>query len=168
LAQAIELVENKVLSEVDGRDYIRCLAIEEGNLWETHTVSIEKGGNYSPLKHLSANFNTSSFVGLVKDKVRDPQPCSSLLTFLLMKVHCLLLWLTMLTLVKWMYSGVGKKDAVVEPVVESIKKRERFIDAANGKAIRRGPVGTKDAKKFTQVILDYFWTPTGWTDAHLR
>ena len=58
----------------------------------------------------------------------------------------------MLTLVKWMYSGVGK---------ERESSMQRMVRQSGGDRS-----GAKDANKFTQVILDSFWIPAGWTDAH--
>ena len=69
--QVIELVERKILTEIDGRDQARCLAMEEENVWEAHTVSNGDGAMYCGLKHLYADFNKRSFIGLVKDKVRE-------------------------------------------------------------------------------------------------
>ena len=68
----------------------------------------------------------------------------------------------------WSGHGSFADASLYEINPNQLQKRERVIDAANGKPISRGPVGTKDANKFTQIILDCFWTPAGWTDAHWR
>lgn len=58
--QAVELVRRNILTEMDGRDLARCLAIEASNETHAYTVSMEHGAIYGP-RHLTANFNRHSF-----------------------------------------------------------------------------------------------------------
>ena len=58
--QAVELVRRNVLTEMDGRDLARCLALEASNETFAYTVSMEHGSVYVP-RHLTANFNRHSF-----------------------------------------------------------------------------------------------------------
>ena len=41
--QTVELVRRNVLTQMDGRDLARCLAVEASNLTHTYTVSMEHG-----------------------------------------------------------------------------------------------------------------------------
>jgi len=65
--QAIELVRRNVLTEMDGRDLARCLALEAPNDTHAYTVSMESGAVYSG-RHLNANFNRKSFLQELKHK----------------------------------------------------------------------------------------------------
>jgi len=60
--QAVELVRRSVLTEMDGRDLARCLALEHDNQTAAYCVSMEKGAIYDPRRHLTANFNRTNFV----------------------------------------------------------------------------------------------------------
>jgi len=57
--QAVELVRRNVLTEMDGRDLARCLAMEASNQTHAYTISMEHGAVYGP-RHLTANFNRHS------------------------------------------------------------------------------------------------------------
>lgn len=59
--QAVELVRRNALTEMDGRDLARCLALEASNQNHAYTVSMERGAIYGP-RHLSANFCRGAFV----------------------------------------------------------------------------------------------------------
>jgi len=63
--QAIELVRRNVLTQMDGRDLARCLALEAQNDTLAYTVSLETGALYSP-RHLRANFNRKNCVREMK------------------------------------------------------------------------------------------------------
>jgi hypothetical protein len=60
--QAVELVQRRVLTEMDGRDYARLLVMEEMHHCKAYTVSQEKGAVYRPKQHLEANFNKRTLV----------------------------------------------------------------------------------------------------------
>jgi len=60
--QVVECVRRRILTEMDGRDLARCIAMEEKHGIEAFTVSQEHGSVYVHDKHLSANFNRSGFV----------------------------------------------------------------------------------------------------------
>jgi hypothetical protein len=59
--QAVELVRRGILTEMDARDYARCVATEQldDNNIEAYTVSREVGGVYRNDRHAYANFNNS-------------------------------------------------------------------------------------------------------------
>ena len=61
VAQAVECVRRNILTEMDGRDYARCVVMEQKYRVEAYTVSQELGSMYDDKKHLHANFNRSSF-----------------------------------------------------------------------------------------------------------
>jgi hypothetical protein len=63
---AIQYVEQKFLTQMDGRDLARCLATEEHCHVDVYCVSQEKGAFYRKDRHLDANFNRASFVKLIK------------------------------------------------------------------------------------------------------
>ncbi len=63
--QAIELVRRGILTEMDGRDLARVLALEANNDMLAYTVSMEKGAIYGK-RHLEANFNRPNFIKLVR------------------------------------------------------------------------------------------------------
>jgi len=58
--QAVELVRRNILTEMDGRDLARCLALEESNKYLAYTVSLCSSATYSR-RHLSLNFNRANF-----------------------------------------------------------------------------------------------------------
>jgi len=58
--QAVELVRRNILTEMDGRDLARCLALEESNKYLAYTVSLCSSAKYSR-RHLSLNFNRANF-----------------------------------------------------------------------------------------------------------
>ena len=64
--QVIECVRRRILTEMDGRDLARCIAMEKKHSIEAFTVSQEHGSVYVEEKHLSANFNRSGFVDSIK------------------------------------------------------------------------------------------------------
>ena len=104
VADVIECVQSGQLTQMDGRDLIRCIATELHSNVDVYTVSQEQGANsntfgYRSTRHLDANFNrTRTFLKLLKNK---------------------------------------------------------FV--ANGK-------GTEGS--FDQIVLDYYWIPSGWADYH--
>ena len=58
--QAVECVQRKILTEMDGRDLARCVATEQaGGSHEVYTVSKELGGIYREDRHVYASFNNS-------------------------------------------------------------------------------------------------------------
>ena len=61
---------------------------------------------------------------------------------------------------QWLYSGAGKTDASVEATSAVVKKRQKTNE--------RSVNVFKDAKKFSQIILDYFWIPDSWAGNHWR
>ena len=63
--QAVELVRRNILTEMDGRDLARCLAVEAANDTHCYTVSMESGAKYSG-RHLRANFNRKGFAQEMK------------------------------------------------------------------------------------------------------
>jgi len=63
--QAVELVRRKALTEMDGRDLARVLALESSNDTHCYTVSLEQGAVYEP-RHMSANFNRKTFCSELK------------------------------------------------------------------------------------------------------
>ena len=65
--QAIELVRRNVMTQMDGRDLARCLALESSNDTLAYTVSLESGATYSS-RHFNANFNRPNFVESLKRK----------------------------------------------------------------------------------------------------
>ena len=58
--QAVELVRRSALTQMDGRDLARVLALESSNDTHCYTVSLERGAVYAP-RHTSANFNRPTF-----------------------------------------------------------------------------------------------------------
>ena len=65
--QAIELVRRNVMTQMDGRDLARCLALESSNDTLAYTVSLESGATYS-YRHINANFNRPNFIESLKRK----------------------------------------------------------------------------------------------------
>eukprot|EP00562_Extubocellulus_spinifer_P027837 CAMPEP_0178643044 /NCGR_PEP_ID=MMETSP0698-20121128/17506_1 /TAXON_ID=265572 /ORGANISM="Extubocellulus spinifer, Strain CCMP396" /LENGTH=1014 /DNA_ID=CAMNT_0020283857 /DNA_START=22 /DNA_END=3066 /DNA_ORIENTATION=- len=63
--QTVELVRRNILTEMDGRDLVRCLALEAANDTHAYCVSLENGARYGP-RHLHANFNRVKFIGQLK------------------------------------------------------------------------------------------------------
>ena len=63
--QAVELVRRNILTEMDGRDLARCLALEASNEYLAYTVSLCSSAQYSR-RHLSLNFNRSNFSSQLK------------------------------------------------------------------------------------------------------
>jgi hypothetical protein len=64
--QTVECVQRSILTEMDGRDLARCLAMEKKHGVEAYTVSQELGAVYDTSKHLHANFNRASFCKSLK------------------------------------------------------------------------------------------------------
>jgi len=58
----IQLVAEKVLTQMDARDLVRCQATEEHCGVDVFCVSQEQGAMYRPDRHLEANFNGRHFV----------------------------------------------------------------------------------------------------------
>lgn len=67
--QAVELVRRGILTEMDGRDLARVLALEANNDMLAYTVSMEKGAIYGK-RHLEANFNRTNFIKLMQKEWR--------------------------------------------------------------------------------------------------
>jgi hypothetical protein len=65
--QAVECVRRNILTEMDGRDLARCLAMEQKLKVEAYTVSQELGSVYLKSKHLHGNFNRASFVKAIRN-----------------------------------------------------------------------------------------------------
>lgn len=65
--QVVECVRRHILTEMDGRDLARCVAMEKKHRVEAYTVSQERGAAYDKFKHLSANFNRPSFSRSIKN-----------------------------------------------------------------------------------------------------
>lgn len=65
--QAVELVRRNILTQMDGRDLARVLALEANNDMLAYTVSMEKGAEYMK-RHLDANFNKTNFANTMKVK----------------------------------------------------------------------------------------------------
>ena len=63
--QAIELVRRNALTQMDGRDLARILALESNNDTHCYTVSLEQGATYTQ-RHMTANFNRPSFCQDIK------------------------------------------------------------------------------------------------------
>jgi len=63
------LVQSRVLTEMDGRDLLRCQATEEVCGVDIFCVSLEQGAVYRRDRHLDANFNGRHFVKQLKDHV---------------------------------------------------------------------------------------------------
>jgi len=59
--QVVECVRRSILTEMDGRDLARCIAMENKHRVEAYTVSQELGAEYNASRHLHANFNRASF-----------------------------------------------------------------------------------------------------------
>jgi hypothetical protein len=64
--RVVECVLRNVLTEMDGRDLARCLAMEQYHRVDAYTVSQEQGAVYDDTKHVHANFNRASFCKLLK------------------------------------------------------------------------------------------------------
>jgi len=64
--QVVECVRRNILTEMDGRDLARCVAMERKHRVEAYTVSQELGAVYDASRHLHANFNRSSFSKSIK------------------------------------------------------------------------------------------------------
>ena len=60
--QAVECVRRGILTEMDARDYARCIATEQICDSNVYTVSMEIGGQYKQDRHLHGNFNSRNFV----------------------------------------------------------------------------------------------------------
>jgi len=58
----VELVRRRILTEMDGRDYARILAMQEQHGVQAYTVSQEQGSLYWNERHLEANFCRHNFV----------------------------------------------------------------------------------------------------------
>lgn len=69
--QVVECVRRKVLTQMDGRDLARCIAMEKKHRVEAYTASQELGSVYDASKHLHANFNRSSFAKSLKKAFGD-------------------------------------------------------------------------------------------------
>ena len=65
--QAIELVRRKALTQMDGRDLARVLAVESSNDTHCYTVSLERAAVYYH-RHMNANFNRKSFCSEIKER----------------------------------------------------------------------------------------------------
>ena len=61
--QAVELVRRNALTEMDGRDLARCLALEASNQNHAYTVSMERGAIYGP-RHLRSTYLLCVFASL--------------------------------------------------------------------------------------------------------
>mmetsp|Transcript_15588 Transcript_15588/g.23942 ORF Transcript_15588/g.23942 Transcript_15588/m.23942 type:complete len:680 (+) Transcript_15588:91-2130(+) len=61
VSQVVECVRRNILTEMDGRDLARCMAMERKHRVEAYTVSQEMGSAYNTSRHLHANFNRASF-----------------------------------------------------------------------------------------------------------
>ena len=61
------LVEGRVLTEMDGRDLLRCQATEQVCGVDVYCVSLEQGAVYRSDRHLDANFNGRRFVQQLRD-----------------------------------------------------------------------------------------------------
>lgn len=68
-AQIANLVESRVLTEMDGRDLLRCRAMEEVCGVDVFCVSLERGAVYRSERHLDANFNGRQFIQQLKKKL---------------------------------------------------------------------------------------------------
>ena len=64
--QVVECVRRRILTEMDGRDLARCIAMEKKHFIEAYTVSQEHGSVYVQERHLNANFNRAGFVDALK------------------------------------------------------------------------------------------------------
>jgi hypothetical protein len=65
--QAVECVRRNILTEMDGRDLARCLAMEQKLKVAAYTVSQELGSVYLKSNHLHGNFNRASFVKALRN-----------------------------------------------------------------------------------------------------
>jgi hypothetical protein len=61
-AMVQDCVQRNILTQMDGRDLIRCLITERCCNVDVYTVSQECGAVYNKQRHLHANFNRSNFV----------------------------------------------------------------------------------------------------------
>ena len=57
----IECIQRNILTEMDGRDLARCIAMEKKHNLEAYTVSQEKASVYHSKRHLHANFSRHGF-----------------------------------------------------------------------------------------------------------
>jgi hypothetical protein len=67
----VECVLRNILTEMDGRDLARCLAMEQCHKVDAYTVSQEQGAVYDDTKHVHANFNRASFCKLLRKTFGD-------------------------------------------------------------------------------------------------
>ena len=65
--QAVELVRRNILTQMDGRDLARILALESSNDTHVYTASLEQGAIYNQ-RHMTSNFNRTTFCSDVKTK----------------------------------------------------------------------------------------------------
>jgi hypothetical protein len=61
-AMVQDCVQHNILTQMDGRDLIRCLMTQHVCAVDVYTVSQESGAVYHPRRHVSANFNRGNFV----------------------------------------------------------------------------------------------------------
>lgn len=71
--RTIQLVDEKVLTQMDARDLARCQATEEHCGFDVFCVSQEQGAMYRPDRHLEANFNGRHFVKHLQQHFKDCQ-----------------------------------------------------------------------------------------------
>lgn len=64
--RVVECVLRNVLTEMDGRDLARCIAMEQRHRVNAYTCSQEQGAVYDSSKHIHANFNRASFCKSLK------------------------------------------------------------------------------------------------------
>ena len=73
LDSIIQLVVDKVLNQMDGRDLVRCQATEDLCRVDVYCVSQEQGALYRPDRHMDANFNGRNFVKHLKIRFKGCQ-----------------------------------------------------------------------------------------------
>ena len=66
--QAVECVRRGIMTEMDARDYARCVATEQATGSDVYTVSMEMGGRYRDDRHMHGNFNSRNFVKSLRKK----------------------------------------------------------------------------------------------------
>jgi hypothetical protein len=71
LERIVSLVETRVLTEMDGRDLLRCQATEKVCDVDVFCVSLERGAVYRNGRHLDANFNGRKFVQQLKNHIGE-------------------------------------------------------------------------------------------------
>lgn len=71
VAQVVECVRRNILTEMDGRDLARCVAMEQKHKVLAYTVSQEMAAVYDERKHMHANFNRASFCRALKKHFGD-------------------------------------------------------------------------------------------------